>query len=428
MSRLAEELGSDVPPGRRVALGRTDDGVVRAEECQPILVLGAPRTGKTTGFIVPSLLEWEGPAIVTSVRRDVVDATMAARAAIGHAAVFEPTGRLGDLPRVGWDPVQLADTWDQAYALALWLTNSVDRGGMTDGEFWYAEAHRLLAATLRIANAAGGSMRHALTWLQDSSNLALAQALDQVSGTIEDQPGNVFGAFTSYPDATAGSVRATALSVLTAYQTEQVLASTEGVLFDADAFLDGEANTLYLCVPPDSQQELAPIITGLVRHLIGKVYARDAEGRRIDRPLLIALDEAGNICRLPDLDRLATTAAGSGMQLVTIFHNMNQAISAYGAERAATIVVNHGAMVVFPGMREGRTYQMLDEVLLPEELPTEVVGRPSSLLRRLQPDECLCVYRHLPPEVLLSRRSFEDPDLVAAALRHPSVDGTAEPA
>lgn len=419
MSRLAEELGLDAPAGSRVALGRNDDGVIRAEECQPILVLGAPRTGKTTGFIVPSLLEWDGPAIVTSVRRDIVDATIPARSARGRAAVFEPTGRLGDLPRVGWDPVQLSNTWDEAYSLALWLTHSVPRGGMTDGEFWYAEAHRLLATALRVANATGGSMRHVLTWLQDSTNMGLAQALDTVGRRIEDQPSNIFSAFTGYPDATAGSIRATALSVLTAYQTEQVLSSTEGEQFDADAFLDGDGNTLYLCVPPDSQQELAPILTGLVRHLIGEVYARDAEGRRLTRPLLIALDEAGNICRLPDLDRLATTAAGSGMQLVTIFHNMNQAISAYGAERAATILVNHGAMVVFPGMREGRTYQMLDEILLPEELPADVVGRPSSLLRRLQTDESLCVYCHLPPEILLTRRSFEDPELVAAALKEP---------
>ncbi len=419
MSRLAEELGDDVPAGHRIALGRTDDGVVRAEECQPILVLGAPRTGKTTGFIVPSLLEWEGPAIITSVRRDVVDATIAARAAIGRASVFEPTGKLGDLPRVGWDPVQLSDSWDQAFSLAHWLVNSVDKAGVTDGEFWYSEAQRLLAAALRLANVDRGSMRAVLTWLQDATNMEMARALDRAGQRVEAQPANIFSAFTSYPDVTAGGVRATALSVLTAYQTDQVLSSTEGELFDADEFLDGGANTLYLCVPPDSQQELAPIITGLVRHLIGKVYGRDSEGRRITRPLLIALDEAGNVCRLPDLDRLATTAAGSGMQLVTIFHNMNQAISAYGYERAATIAVNHGAMVVFPGMREGRTYQMLDEILLPEELPTDVVGRPSSLLRRLQPDETLCIYRHLPPEILLTRRSFEDPELVAAALREP---------
>jgi type IV secretory pathway TraG/TraD family ATPase VirD4 len=413
LSHLAEELGVDAPGGQRIALGRTADGVIRAEERQPVLVLGAPRTGKTTGFIIPSLLEWEGPAVVTSIRRDVVDATLAVRQRRGRAQVFEPTGQLGDLPRVGWDPVGCSTSWDRAMAMAYWMTQTSGESGMTDERFWYSEAQRLLAPLFVAAHESGGSMRNVLEWLQR----------EEVSGVLEilepadQQAFDAYFSYVAYEERLRGSVRATASSVLNAYQSRAVLDSTEGALFDPELFLDGGANTLYLCAPASAQSELAPLITGLVRDLVAVAYQREAAGDVLDPAMLVCLDEAGNVCRIPDLDHLATTAAGSGMQLVTVFHNLNQAITAYGMEGASTIVVNHGVMVVFPGLREGDTYRMINSIILSEELPPDVLGAPSTLLRRLQRDEVLCIYRHLPPETLVARRSYDDPELMGLLLR-----------
>lgn len=417
MSRLAEELGTDLAGGDRIALGLGDEGLIRAEPLQPVLVLGAPRTGKTTGFITPALLEWDGPAVVTSIRRDVVDATIDTRRRLGKVQVFEPTGQLGaDLPRVGFDPVACATTWDRAFSMVHLMVHMALSDASKPDPFWYHESEKLLAPLLLAANACGGSMRDVLQWLQREDHDAVTSILEELSPVALDS-------YLSYrriyeaASVTGGGIKATAASILTAYQSEAVLGSLSAELFDPEQFLDGESNTLYLCAPPNTQSELAPLITALVRDLIASVYEREAQGRKLDPALLLCLDEAGNVCRVPDLDRLATTAAGSGMQLVTVFHNMNQAISAYGREMASTILVNHGVMVVFPGLRERDTYQMIDGVITVDELPPGMSGQPSSLLRRLQPDEVLCIYRHLPPETLVVRRNFDDPDLMGMVLR-----------
>jgi Transcription factor WhiB/TraM recognition site of TraD and TraG len=54
------------------------------------------------------------------------------------------------------------------------------------------------------------------------------------------------------------------------------------------------------------------------------------------------LDEAGNCAALSELDVLATTARGQGIQLVTVWHDKSQLEARYGA-KASTILNNHRA-------------------------------------------------------------------------------------
>jgi type IV secretion system protein VirD4 len=44
----------------------------------------------------------------------------------------------------------------------------------------------------------------------------------------------------------------------------------------------------------------------------------------LDPPLLIVLDEAANTAPVPDLDVIASTGAGQGIQLVTVFRDLAQ--------------------------------------------------------------------------------------------------------
>ena len=40
-----------------------------------VLVIGPTRSGKTAGLVIPNLLEWEGPAIATSTKSELVELT-----------------------------------------------------------------------------------------------------------------------------------------------------------------------------------------------------------------------------------------------------------------------------------------------------------------------------------------------------------------
>ena len=91
-------------------------------------------------------------------------------------------------------------------------------------------------------------------------------------------------------------------------------------------------NTLYLCAPAHDQRRLTPLFVSVMRQIIEHVYDHVTRGRRpLDPPLLVVLDEAANIAPLSDLDALAATAAGHGIQLVTVWHDLAQINARYGS-------------------------------------------------------------------------------------------------
>ena len=56
-------------------IGRVPARTLAAElEVQP-MVVAPPRAGKSSGFVVPWLLDHHGPALVLSTKRDIYDAT-----------------------------------------------------------------------------------------------------------------------------------------------------------------------------------------------------------------------------------------------------------------------------------------------------------------------------------------------------------------
>src|SRR6266508_2888175 len=74
--------------GRRSRFGR----LVAAEACHSVIAFGPPGSLKTTALVIPALLEWQGPAVATSIKPDVLRATITYRAAMGEVWVYDPLG------------------------------------------------------------------------------------------------------------------------------------------------------------------------------------------------------------------------------------------------------------------------------------------------------------------------------------------------
>ena len=89
-------------------------------------------------------------------------------------------------------------------------------------------------------------------------------------------------------------------------------------------------------------------------------------GRPLDPPLLVVLDEAASVAPLADLDRVVATAAGHGVQLVTVWQDLAQVESRYGG-RWATVVNNHRAKLICSGIADPVTLQHVSGLLGDEE-------------------------------------------------------------
>lgn len=117
----------------------------------------------------------------------------------------------------------------------------------------------------------------------------------------------------------------------------------------------GGNHTVYLCAPSGEQARLRPLFASLLQTMLSAAYKRShASGAPLDSSLLVVLDEAANIAPLRDLDTLASTAAGQGIQLVSVWQDQAQVKARYG-DRAHAVINNHRATVVLPGVKDPAT-------------------------------------------------------------------------
>src|SRR5947207_13229021 len=281
--------------------------------------------------------------------------------------VYDPTGATG-LPSAGWTALMQSLDWQGAQRVAEWLV----RGARTTGagseaaDFWYGATAKLLEPILLAAACSGGSMAQVVAWVDSQEDGAVTRALE---ANDEEEALNAFEAIALWDDRTRGSVYATAQTVLIAYVDPGVLTSAMTAELRAERLLDGGWHTAYLCAPAHEQRRLQPLFATLVQEIVAHAYDRTTEtGKPLDPPLLLVLDECANIAPLRELATLASTGAGQGIQLVSVFQDIAQIHAVYGGDRAPTIVSNHRAKVILSGIADAPTLEYVGRILGEKEV------------------------------------------------------------
>lgn len=426
------------PQPGRLTLGTVGRRLVATEAQHSVAVIGPAGTGKTTGFAIPALLEWDGPAIATSVKGDLLEHTINRRREVGDTFVFDPVASTGE-PSAGWSPLHASVDWQGALRMAAWLASTAragERGGLQDSDFWYAVAQKLLAPLLFAASRSGATMSDVVRWvdLQDEE-----EPLRALSRAGEADALQAFAATINREDRTRSSAYTTAETVLAAFADPGVLAtSTATPVIDPDRLLDGGNHTLYVCGPLHEQARLRPLFTALIEQTVARIYDRaNQTSSRLAKPLLLVIDEAANIAPLPDLAQIASTARGVGIQLVTVWQDFAQIQARYGTF-APTVINNHRAKVVLAGISDTPTLDYISRLIGDEAVTEESHSRsaggktsvtestrhrplaPTAGLRRAETGTGVLVYGNLHP-ARLKLRPFR-PDHRAGCLIRTGVE------
>lgn len=422
-----------------------------------VAVIGPSRSGKTVN-VIAGLLEWDGPAVVVSVKRDLIDATESARSARGEARVFDPTGVSGVPARqlARWSPLRAASSSRGAQKAATALAASIPRSGVEGGgDYWVKQAEILLAGLLGAAALdPTRTMVDVAHWVftkdipaQGAPNEIidiLKRARDEGGAAEREAAGAAMlqlDAVWKMDERVRSSVYATVQTVVQAWLEPAVeLSATlddphRGGFVDLDWLTaDGTANTLYLVAPLDDQRRLAPVLGGLLGDLKDQAYQRDVAGRTLRRPLLMVVDEAGNM-PLAWLPEVAATCAGIGVLLVTIWQSKAQLDAAYG-RLSDSVLTNHLTKIIFSGCSDPATLDYVSRLLGEEEVSrrsqsydiaggsgrrsiSESVQRealtPFHLLRQVRPGDAVLIHGTLPPAHLRAQHWWTDPYLEALA-------------
>jgi type IV secretion system protein VirD4 len=408
------------PTPGRVILGRTPGltglgRLLAAEDCHSVLVFGPTGSYKTSACVIPAILEWSGPLVATSVKPDVLRATMAHRARKGEVLVLDPLGASG-IPGAQWTPLASCGTWAGAQQTAVMLANAIEQTPTEEQRpehrFWKTMGTKFLAPMLHAAAVKGLTMAEVLHWLDAREDHEIKDILE---ATGVQTALDAWESSQSRTDRAVDSLYATAEEVLHVYANQRVAAFTEGHSLDLDYFLSGE-HTLYLYAPAHQQRLLRPIFETVTQQVVAAAQekaARAPDGMLAPR-LGLFLDEAGNCAALSELDVLATTARGQGIQLVTVWHDKSQLEARYGP-KASTILNNHRAKLFLSGLADLSALELGARLIGDRQsidrarsmgsdgrhsLNESVSYRPLlpvEDLRRLRPGEGVLLYGHLRP-------------------------------
>ncbi|HWF25993.1 MAG TPA: type IV secretory system conjugative DNA transfer family protein [Solirubrobacteraceae bacterium] len=422
----------------RVTLGRYHGRLIAAETRASTLVMGPTQiAGKTTGMVIPAVLEWQGPAFITGVKPDIVEATIGARKRVGEVKVFDPTGRTG-MESATWSPIAASGTWTGAREVAAMLMQVGWEQTRAEREpHWRPAAARYLAPLLLAANHGQRTLEELLSWIDTEEKDTPAKLLGKCHEPGADRALQNMLATWKKDRRYVSSVLATLEEGLDAWQEPAIAAATSTEDITAEWLLAG-SNTLYLIAPEKDQRRLANLFGALVMSVLDDALAIAATRleRRLDPALLCALEEVANIAPIPTLGRYAATGIALGVLLLTVLQDYAQAIEHWGAERGQSILAAHTCKLFCSGIADPATNRYIEQLLGQQVFERTSHHRPRGwsagrssmtvqehleplapphLVRQHAKNTALLVYGRLPPAWIQMRPYFEDPRLSALA-------------
>jgi len=390
-----------------------------------VAIVGPSRSGKTL-MANAGISQWDGPAILLSLKTDVLDATIDARSALGDVTVFDPAGVTG-IESARWSPLSGAATTDGAMRAARALVEAAphDVTGVSAGQFWNDMAESLIAGLMALAaNTDGRIFADVVRWIvsvdtpTDGAAGEVAPLLRALRSDADPQR-KVVAAFVTQTleglwrndHRTVSSVYTTARTVVWPWVNPLVAATAADTTVSAEWLLSG-AHSLYVSIPLADQDRLRPVLGGLLNDLVAQVFDRFIRANRpLDPPLLVVIDEAATL-RPEQLASWVATLAGAGVQLVTVWQSLSQIDAAYGKHGQA-ILTNHLTKVFLPGMSDSAGLDYLGRLTGEEHLPSYLGGNwnvsgdretvatvplmPPTVLRQMKRGRALLLHGTLPP-------------------------------
>ncbi|HTJ68129.1 MAG TPA: TraM recognition domain-containing protein [Actinospica sp.] len=325
-TEVAVELGNDKISGLPLCATAQDS----------VLVAAPPRQGKSSQIVIPWVHRWPGPALVTSVRTDVLANTALLREECGPIAVLAPTGMTSWPKAVAWSPAAGCQRIDVARKRASVLVQ-VGKPGTDDDSsgagFFGLTATNLLASWLHAVALTGRTMLDLLEWAMDEHDDTPLHLLRQAK-KASHLAVKLLAAFYDNPPITKTNIFTTvqvAIAPLMGELAQASFAPKQEDSLDIEGFLRANG-TIYLLVSEDEAGDLAPVVACFVDEVARTAYrlAMHSPGGRLDPPLGIFGDEIANVSPLPNLPTLMSYAGGSGIFVLAVFQSLAQAEHRWG--------------------------------------------------------------------------------------------------
>jgi len=369
------------------------------------LLLAPPRRGKGVGVLIPNLVTWEGPAVATSTKDDLVVHTACLVDRDRPVQVFDPLGITEWRSCMRWSPTercgdpQVAITRAKALTVASGVT-----GGIDHTDYWQAHNETIFRAYLHAAALAERDIATVRAWVNRAEIAEPAKIL--ADSPVAAEWSDDLRAIGTMDLRGQSAIFSGARRVLDCLANPRVLDACRPAgseTFDVDRFLS-QRGVLYAVCPDAGQTNLAPIITALIETIVDVAKRRAARSanRRLTPPLGLFLDECANISPLPSLPQLVSDGGGQGIMTMLVLQSLGQARARWGADATAALWDACTAKILLGGLADARDLETVSKLCgeIDEVVRNETHGHDgassSSTHRRRVPVLSPAAIRNLP--------------------------------
>lgn len=348
-------------------LGASRNVNVWASVEDSILLIGPPRSGKGLHVVINAILDAPGAVVTTSTRPDNLTATLKARSAEGRPlAVFDPQHLAEGVPAgLRWSPIRGCEDPLTAMIRATGLAagTGLSAGGVEGGDFWEGKTRTALQALLHAAALDHRTPAELFRWTLDPAAASDAVAILTANPKAATGWADSLQAMIDADPRTRDSIWQGVSLSLAALADPRVLDTVSPgpeERFDPEEFLR-KRGSVYLLATGAGANNSAALVSAFVEDLVeaARRLAARSPAARLDPPLLLALDEIGNLAPLPSLPTLMAEGGGTGITTMPVLQSLAQAREKWSDNAAGAIWDASIVKIILGGASNSRDLQDL---------------------------------------------------------------------
>lgn len=364
--RSVADIEFGYPLGRAITSGGV---AMRASWESSLITFGPPGCGKTFRLLVPILRDHPGPAIVTSTKVDIFEATAVARSADGRPVwVLDPEGMAPAGSPLRWSVVRGCEDTRTAERRAAALIAGAPGSATVDtgnSAFFKTSALSVLKTFLHAAALDGRTIVDVQRWCRGDYSEPQAILAGRADPLVD--PAGQLAQHTIGAEETTSGVMRYVENTLACFSHRSVIdLCTPGPDEDFDmADFIAAKGTVYLLGKGERLSSASALTTAFVEELLfvaGDVIAPSQAGRRLAPPLLACLDEAPSVAPIPTLALQLADARGRGIVILVSAQSPSQLRSKWSEHEAETMFNASTVKVIFGGLSVDDDLRWLSEL------------------------------------------------------------------
>ena len=315
-------------------LGRDRDKrrVIRVAVKSNLISIAPPRTGKTSGLLLPNLVAperaaWFGPVVVFDPKGDTYKATVDRRTALGRTVrCLDPFGMVGGQDH--WNPLENLDPHDILY-LQRTAAALLPAPAQNEPRYFRDGAVTLIVGAMLVAHHEKKATPEFVARLlsQPSILAASLRRLTSVSAlsalaTLEGDP------------KTAEPLLSTARQAFDWCADERLQHVTGDSSFDLIDICRGDAD-LFVPMPTENLDRLGPFLRWILNDLFNTIRHNKPHER-----IMIFVDETRAFGRFDELVKAYGELPGYNASIWTFWQNRSQMKAIYGEDDTKSLIAN----------------------------------------------------------------------------------------